>query len=75
MANLAIFKPPELYKKKSEVNYLFTFELRKRYVQWGTKKFCRKLLFRSAKIDCKYSIIFETGTITEKFVFLKNGRP
>ena len=42
MAKLAIFKPPELYKKLSEVKYLFSFELRKSISSMGYKKITLK---------------------------------
>ena len=46
MASLAIFKPPELYKKRSEVKYLFKFELRKSIslTVYKYKKFVRKTI-------------------------------
>ena len=51
MAKLAIFKPPELYRKLSKVKYFVTFELRKSISSMGNKKFLLKWLLRSVKID------------------------
>ena len=44
MENLAIFKPPELHKKNSEVKYLFTFEDRESISSMGYKKFSLKTI-------------------------------
>ena len=69
MANLASFKPPELYKKKqSEVKYLFTFELRKSITSRAHRKnFVENYYFDRRKLtDSKnytehnYFVFFES---------------
>ena len=44
MANLAIFKPPESYKKESELKYVFPFELKKPISSMRFKKFLSKTI-------------------------------
>ena len=66
--NLAIFKTPEFYKKKLEVENLLKFEIRKLMSSIGYKKLLLKTIISIGKIDW---IKTKVGTITKmKMIFL-----
>ena len=65
MANLAIFKPQKFSKKKSEANYLFTFELKESKSSRGYKKFLSKPIIYNKKTTPTIKIPFSSKVGTK----------
>ena len=70
MAKLAIFKPPELTKKKLEVKYLFKFEIKKSISSIAYKNFDENYYFdrRIKKTTPSINITFSAKVRTIKLL-------